>query len=151
MVHSHNGLWFLLDTPSGYSNVLWFKHNKTCNMGLRHSVSCALWCYLTLYFSVPLMVHFMPSFLTHWGRVTHMCVSKLTIMGSDNGLSPGWRQAIIWTNVRILLIRTLGTKFSEILGEIPTFLFKKMQLKMSSGKWWPSCLGLNVLNPHMYY
>ena len=27
--------------------------------------------------------------LTHWGRVTHICVSKLTIIGSDNGLSPG--------------------------------------------------------------
>ena len=32
--------------------------------------------------------------LTHWGRVTHICVSKLTIIGSDNGLSPGGRQAI---------------------------------------------------------
>ena len=27
----------------------------------------------------------------HWGRVTHICVSKLTIIGSDNGLSPGRR------------------------------------------------------------
>ena len=25
----------------------------------------------------------------HWGRVTHICVNKLTIIGSDNGLSPG--------------------------------------------------------------
>ena len=33
--------------------------------------------------------------LTHWGRVTHICASKLTINGSDNGLSPGLRQAII--------------------------------------------------------
>ena len=33
--------------------------------------------------------------LTQWGRVTHKCVSKITIIGSDNGLSPGWRQAII--------------------------------------------------------
>ena len=24
--------------------------------------------------------------LTHWGRVTHICISKLTIIGSDNGL-----------------------------------------------------------------
>ena len=36
--------------------------------------------------------------LTHWGRVTHKCVGKLTIIGSDNGLSPGRRQAIIWTS-----------------------------------------------------
>ena len=73
--------------------------------------------------------------LTHWGRVTHICVSKLTIIGSDNGLSPGRRQAIIWTNAGIWLIRTLGTNFSEILGEIHSFSFSKMHLKMSSAKW----------------
>ena len=59
-----------------------------------------------------------PMKLTHWGRVTHICVSKLTIHGSDNGLSPGRRQAIIWTNAGILLIRTLGTNVSEILCKI---------------------------------
>ena len=42
--------------------------------------------------------------LTHWGRVTHICVGELTIIGSDNGLSPERRQAIIWTNAGILLI-----------------------------------------------
>ena len=36
-----------------------------------------------------------PKYLTHCGRATHICVSKLTIIGSDNGLSPGRRQAII--------------------------------------------------------
>ena len=72
--------------------------------------------------------------LTHWGRVTHICVSKLTIIGSDNGLSPGRGQAIIWTNAGILLIRTLGTKFREILSEIHAFSLKKMHLKMSSAK-----------------
>ena len=39
----------------------------------------------------------------HWGRVTHICISKLTITGSDNGLSSGRRQTIIWTNAGILL------------------------------------------------
>ena len=86
-----------------------------------------------------------PCGLTHWGRATHKCVSKLTIIGPDNGLSPGRRQAIIWTNAGILLIRTLGTNFSEILSEIHSFSFKKIPLKMSSGKWRPFCLGLNVL------
>ena len=42
--------------------------------------------------------------LTHWGRMTHLCVSKLTSIALDNGLSPGRRQAIIWTNAWILLI-----------------------------------------------
>ena len=87
----------------------------------------------------------LPNELTHWGRVTHICVSKLTIIGSDNGLSPGRRQAIFWTNAGILLIRTLGTYFSEILSEIHAFSFKKMHMKMSSAKWRPFCLGLNVL------
>ena len=70
----------------------------------------------------------------------------LTIIGSDNGLSPGRRQAIIWTNDGILLIGPIGTNFNEILIEIHTFSFKKkIHLKMSSGKWRPFCLGLNVL------
>ena len=59
--------------------------------------------------------------LTHWGRVTHLCVSKLTIIGSYNGLSPGRRQAIIQTNAGILLIEALGTNISEILIKICTF------------------------------
>ena len=83
--------------------------------------------------------------LTHWGRVTHICVVKLTIIGSDNGLSPGRRQAIIWTNAGILLIGPLGTNFSEILIGIQMLSFKKMHLKMSSAKWRPFCLGLNEL------
>ena len=83
--------------------------------------------------------------LTLWGRVTHICVSKLTTIGSDNGLSPGRRQANIWTNAGILSIGSLGTNFSEILIEIYTFSFKKMHLKMSFGKLRPFCLGLNVL------
>ena len=84
--------------------------------------------------------------LTYWGRVTHICVDKLTIIGSDNGLSPDRRQAIIWTIAGISLIRPFGTNFIEILIEIHAFSFKKMYLKMSSGKWRPFCLGLNVLN-----
>ena len=39
--------------------------------------------------------------------------SKLTIIGSDNGLSPGRRQVIIWTNVGILLTERLGTHFGD--------------------------------------
>ena len=84
-------------------------------------------------------------FLTHWGQVTHICISKLIIIGSDYGLSPSRRQAIIWTNAEILLIGPLETNFSEILIKIHIPSFKKMYLKMSSGKWRPSCPGLNVL------
>ena len=45
------------------------------------------------------------------------------------------------------LIGPLGTNFSEIWIGILSFSFKKMHLKMSSGKWRPSCPGLNVLMP----
>ena len=83
--------------------------------------------------------------LTHWGRVTHICVIDLTSIGSDNGLSPGRRQAIIRANAGILLIRPLGTIFSEFLVEILIFSLKKMRLKVSSAKRRPFCLGLNVL------
>ena len=79
------------------------------------------------------------------GRVTYICVSKLTIIGSDHGLSTGRRQAIIWTNAGILLIRPTETKVTEILIEIfHIFSFKKIHLKMLSGKWRPFCLGPNV-------
>ena len=83
--------------------------------------------------------------LTHWGRVTHICVGNLIIIGSVNGLSPGRRQAIIWTDAGILLIGPLGANFSEILIGHETFLFKEMRLKISSAKWRTFCLGLNML------
>ena len=83
--------------------------------------------------------------------MTHICVGGLIMIGSDNGLSPGRRQAIIWTNARILLIGTLWTNFSAISIEIYTFPFRKMHLKMSSGKWRPCCLGLNKLRPSRQY
>ena len=53
----------------------------------------------------------------------HICVSTLTMIGPDNGLSPDRRQAIIWTNAGILLIGPMGTNFSEIL-EIHIFSFR---------------------------
>ena len=89
--------------------------------------------------------------LTHWGRATHICVSKLTIIASDNGLSPGRRQAITCNNAGILSIGLFGRKISEILIEILTFSFKKMRLKVSSAIWRPFCLDLNVLGREWRY
>ena len=85
------------------------------------------------------------STLTHWGRVTHIWVGKLTIVGSNNGLSPGRRQTIIWANAAILLIGPLETNFIEILNELQTLTLKKIRLKISSVKCCPFRLGLNVL------
>ena len=104
-------------------------------------------CIITNWFKYWLVACLAPGqHLTHWSRVTHLCVSKLTSIASDNGLSPGRRQAIIWNNAGILLIGPLGTNISEILIEINAFSFKKMHLKTSSAKRRPFCLGLNVFN-----
>ena len=75
--------------------------------------------------------------LTHWARVTYICVSELTIIGSDTGLAPSRRQTIIWAIIGILLIGPLGTNIREILIGIQIFSFKKIHLKMSSAKWRP--------------
>ena len=128
-------------------------YNK--QFGLRKLGSRSWWCIWNFHHWLHLKLSFwqlpmlpvmkISSKLTHWGRVTHICVSRLTIIGSDNGLSPDRRQAIIWTNVGLLLIGPLGTNFSEIVIEILTFSFKKMRLKVSSAKRRPFCLGRNVL------
>ena len=57
-------------------------------------------------------------------------------IGSDNGLSPIRRHAIILTNAWIL-----GTIFGEILGKIQNFSFTKMHVKISSAQWRPFCPG----------
>ena len=54
--------------------------------------------------------------LIHWGRVMHVCVSKLTITDSF-----GRHQAIIWTNAVILLIRPIVRNFNEIPIDIHKF------------------------------
>ena len=80
----------------------------------------------------------------------HICVDNLTIIGSDNGLSPYRRQSITCTNYGILLIGPLGTNFSEILIKILALSFKKMHLKTSSAKWRSFYLGLGVLKKFTY-
>ena len=80
------------------------------------------------------------------GRVMHISVNHLIIIGSDNGLSPGRRQAFIWTNDGISLIGHLGINFREILIEIQPFSVTKLYLKMPSTKWRLFRLSLNVFN-----
>ena len=133
----HNFIWDVITPPCPNFNDDLAKTSLRLWHGWVITSYCFAWMY-SLIIAQSLR-------LTHWGRVTHICVSKLTIIGSDNGLSPGRRQAIIWTNAGILLIRTLGTNFSEILGKIHSFSFKKMHFKMSSAKGRLFSLGLNEL------
>ena len=76
--------------------------------------------------------------LTH--RRIYASVNWVNI-GSDNVMSPGRREAFIWTSVGILLIWTLGINFNRILSKIHIFPFKKIHWKLSSAKWWPFCPG----------
>ena len=86
--------------------------------------------------------------LTHWGRATHICVSKLTIIGSDNGLSPGRHQAIIWTIADWNIVNwTHGNKLQWNFNRnsnifIQENAFENVVCEMAS-----ICLRLNVLAP----
>ena len=62
---------------------------------------------------------------------------KQDIIGSDDVLSPARRQAIIDTSTELFQIPLSGTKYSEISIKIQSFSVKKLDLKMSSAKWWP--------------
>ena len=84
--------------------------------------------------------------LTYWGPVTHICVGKLATGGSNNGLSPSRRQAIIWKKkAGMFFYFTLRNKFQWNIYRNHIFSFKKMYIKISSAKCRPFCLGLNVL------
>ena len=85
-----------------------------------HAFLCLLWLV-----TIPARLNV----LIYWGRATHIYVGNLAIISSDNGLSPGRRQTIIWTNTGILLMGPLGTNFSVILIEIHTFPFKKIHFE----------------------
>ena len=82
-------------------------HVLTCNVNYTHETLWELGCHLKL-------------IEAEWRIYASL---NYTITGSDNGLSPGGRQAIIWTNAGILLIGPLATNFSEIVIEIHTFSF----------------------------
>ena len=83
--------------------------------------------------------------LTHWGRVTHICVSKLTIIGSDKGLSPRRCQAIIWTNGGLSLIGPLGTKPSEILTFIQENAFERVVCELAAILSRPQCVNVSAV------
>ena len=73
---------------------------------------------VTIYYTYILYVkndfqHQLQIKLTHSRRLTHICVTKLTMISSDNGLSPCQHQTILWTNAWILLTAPLWTTLRE--------------------------------------
>ena len=85
-----------------------------------------------------------PQMLTHWGRVTHICISNLTIIGSNNGLSPGRRQAIVWTNTGKLFIRTIGKNSVKFQSKFRHFhkknAFENVIWKITAILFHPQCV-----------
>ena len=78
------------------------------------------------------------------GRVTLICISKLTIMDQIMACRLVGTKPLSEPMLRYIDNSNWGTNFGEILSEVYTFI-KKMLLKMSSVKWWPFCLGFIVL------
>ena len=97
--------------------------------------------------------------LSHWGRVTHVCVRNLICSGPDNGLSPGRCQAIIWTNVGILLIGPIGTKFNfnrnsnnflegnafEHVCEMAVILFRPQCVNVFNRRIHNNCISVTII------
>ena len=83
--------------------------------------------------------------LTHWGRVTHTCVGNLTIIGPDNGLSPGRHQAIIWTNPGTLMnkLQWNFNRYSNIF--IQENAFENVVCEMASILPQPQCVKLSAV------
>ena len=108
----------------------WSHCNDVSNYTQRGRVSC---CFA------------ITSGLTHWGRGIHICINKLTIIGSDNGLSPGQCQAIIWTNAAVFLIQSLGTIFSESLRRQTTMLVSCSQC------FWKGCICFISVYFHFFF
>ena len=98
--------------------------------------------------------------LTHWGRVTHICVSKLTIIGSDNGLSPGRRPSHYLNQCWDIVNQTLRNKlqwnvdrnsnifihenaFENVVCQMASILSRPQGVKQ-----WISLAGLGLAVPY---
>ena len=67
--------------------------------------------------------------LTNWGWVMHKCISRLTIIGSDNGLLPDRCQAIIWKKCWNITDWTLGNTLQWNLNKNSYIVIQEKALK----------------------
>ena len=77
--------------------------------------------------------------------MTHICISKLTTINSDNGLSPGRHQVIIWANARWNIVNSNFRNKLQWNLKRNSYIFTKKYIEKNTLKWRPLCLGLNVL------
>ena len=91
--------------------------------------------------------------IAHWGRVTHICVDKLIIIGSDNGLSPDRRQASHYLNqcsiiVNWILANIFQWKFNQNTAIfIEDYARENVVCEMASTLSRPQCVKTAINNP----
>ena len=89
-----------------------------------------------------LTLEMLQDFLTRWRRVTHICVIKLTIIGSDNGLLSDRCQTIIWSNAGVNW--TLRNKV-QWNSNLNSYIFIQENALRNNGHFF---FGLNVIRSH---
>ena len=126
-----------------YDGSSWWLQMAWCQIGTRTSATTIMTDMINVPVNISQSIYkaFQP--LTHLPLVPYIYASVNQVsIGSDNGLSPIWRQAIISINVGLLSIGVpSGTNFSEILIKIQNFSITKIHMKILSEKWWPFCPG----------
>ena len=93
----HAGYWFLY-------------HNSTMSLSC-HNLRLTRWKTRWITLDVNLYTRDASAIMSLRPRVTHTCVGKLTIIGSDNALSPCRRQDISWTNAGITAFAKSNSRF----------------------------------------
>ena len=86
-------------------------------------------------------IDYMNPLLTHWGRVTHICVSTITMNGSDNGLAPShylnpYCNIVNWTLRSKLHLNLNGNLYIFIQKNA----FVNVVWKMADILSWPQCV-----------
>ena len=117
---------------------------------LLQQIAIQKWKYVSSALSIERIQHRSILLLTLWGRVTHICVSKQAIIGSENGLSPGRCQVIIWTCAGLLVIWTFGNKLQWNLNKnlyifIQENAFENVVWKMAAILSRPQCVELILI------
>ena len=82
--YTHDKTVKWMSTALLWLRTTWMKLLTQNRSPIAHLHGWAMGCLLSVFF-------------IHWGQVTHLCISKLTTIGLDNGLLPGRHQTIIWT------------------------------------------------------
>ena len=77
-----------------------------------------------------------------WGRVTHICVNKLSSLVQIMACRLAGAKPLSEPMPECYYYWTFGNKLQWIYNRNLYILIQEIHLKMSPGKWRPSCLGL---------